>query len=253
MRARAGNVERAALRRSFAGRAGAAGIVMTLALAGGASASSLRAVRAGADPCTEESPVASAIGDPFGYFDGVGDNLSQNVLSDTVTLIGWALDPTIEAACAAGIVVVSFSQVVTAPCPYKVNTNWASVNHDIPTWMANVLGGEGKILLDEGLPGSPISEASNIEIANVLSIKTSSASVLVDRLIRQRMLKRRHDDKDRRVVWVTATPQGRKVVAQILRQKRRSIQEIFAPLSDRERQDYLSALLKVKSHFEKDI
>lgn len=80
-----------------------------------------------------------------------------------------ALDPTIEAACAAGIVVVSFSQVVTAPCPYKVNTNWASVNHDIPTWMANVLGGKGKILLDEGLPGSPISEASNIEIANVLS------------------------------------------------------------------------------------
>ena len=59
---------------------------------------------------------------------------------------------------------VSFSQVVTAPCPYKVNTNWASVNHDIPTWMANVLGGKGKILFDEGLPGSPISEASNIEI-----------------------------------------------------------------------------------------
>jgi hypothetical protein len=26
------------------------------------------------------------------------------------------------------------SQVVTAPCPYKVNTNWAHVNHDIPTW-----------------------------------------------------------------------------------------------------------------------
>ena len=43
-----------------------------------------------------------------------------------------ALDPTIERACAAGIVVVSFSQVVTAPCPYKVNTNWAHVNHDIP-------------------------------------------------------------------------------------------------------------------------
>ena len=80
-----------------------------------------------------------------------------------------ALDPTIEAACAAGIVVVSFSQVVTAPCPYKVNTNWASVNHDIPTWMANVLGGKGKILLDEGLPGSPISEASNVEIEKVLS------------------------------------------------------------------------------------
>jgi ribose transport system substrate-binding protein len=79
-----------------------------------------------------------------------------------------ALDPTIEAACAAGIVVVSFSQVVTAPCPYKLNTNWASVNHDIPTWLANVLGGKGKIIVDRGLPGSPISEASNKEIEHVL-------------------------------------------------------------------------------------
>jgi ribose transport system substrate-binding protein len=79
-----------------------------------------------------------------------------------------ALDPTLERACAAGIVVVSFSQVVTAECPYKINTNWDHVNHDIPTWLANVLGGEGKVIVDRGLPGSPISEASNKEIEKVL-------------------------------------------------------------------------------------
>jgi ribose transport system substrate-binding protein len=79
-----------------------------------------------------------------------------------------ALDPTLERACKAGIVVVSFSQVVTAECPYKVNTNWAHVNHDIPTWLANVLGGKGKVIVDRGLPGSPISEASNKEIEKVL-------------------------------------------------------------------------------------
>jgi ribose transport system substrate-binding protein len=79
-----------------------------------------------------------------------------------------ALDPTLERACAAGIVVISFSQVVTADCPYKLNTNWAHVNHDIPTWLANVLGGKGKVIVDRGLPGSPISEASNKEIEKVL-------------------------------------------------------------------------------------
>jgi ribose transport system substrate-binding protein len=79
-----------------------------------------------------------------------------------------ALDPTLERACAAGIVVVSFSQVVTAPCPWKVNTDWAKVNHDIPTWLANALGGKGKVIVDRGLPGSPISEASNKEIEKVL-------------------------------------------------------------------------------------
>lgn len=80
-----------------------------------------------------------------------------------------ALDPTLERACAAGIVVVSFSQVVTAPCPWKVNTDWASTNHDIPVWLAEVLGGKGKIIVDRGLPGSPISEASNKEIEAVLA------------------------------------------------------------------------------------
>jgi ribose transport system substrate-binding protein len=80
-----------------------------------------------------------------------------------------ALNPTIEAACAAGIVVISFSAVVSAPCPYKLNTNWDTINHDIPVWLANVLGGKGKIIVDRGLPGSPISEASNKEIERVLA------------------------------------------------------------------------------------
>ena len=80
-----------------------------------------------------------------------------------------ALDPTLERACAAGIVVVSFSQVVTAHCPWKVNTNWAHINHDLPTWLATVLGGKGKIIVDRGLPGSPISEATNKEIEAVMA------------------------------------------------------------------------------------
>ena len=79
-----------------------------------------------------------------------------------------ALDPTLERACAAGIVVVSFSQVVTADCPYKVNTNWAHLNHDLPTWLATVLGGKGKVIVDRGLPGSPISEAATKEFEKVL-------------------------------------------------------------------------------------
>lgn len=80
-----------------------------------------------------------------------------------------ALNPTLKRACDAGIVVVSYSQVVTEPCAYKINTNWDHVNHDIPVWMAEVLGGKGKIIVDKGLPGSPISEASNKEIEKVLA------------------------------------------------------------------------------------
>jgi N-acetylmuramoyl-L-alanine amidase len=67
-------------------------IVVGLAAASAWASSVKGTVRAGLDPCTNESPVAAALGDPFGHFDGVGTNLSQNVVSNTVPLIGWALD-----------------------------------------------------------------------------------------------------------------------------------------------------------------
>ena len=85
------------------------------------------------------------------------------------------------------------------------------------------------------------------DIARILSIRTSSASVLVDRLVRQRMLRREHDRNDRRVVWARATARGRKVVSQIVQQKRRSIKAIFGPLTAKERSSYLAVLLKVKA------
>src|ERR1041385_6634325 len=48
-------------------------------------------------------------------------------------------------------------------------------------------------------------------IANNLGIKMSSASTLVDRLIREKMLTRCHDLKDRRIVWIRLTAKGEKV------------------------------------------
>jgi ribose transport system substrate-binding protein len=69
-----------------------------------------------------------------------------------------ALNPTIEKACAAGIVVVSFDQVVTADCAYKVSSNWDTMTHDLATWMVAAIGGKGKVLVDRGLAGAPISD-----------------------------------------------------------------------------------------------
>lgn len=85
------------------------------------------------------------------------------------------------------------------------------------------------------------------EIAKVLAIQTSSASVLVDRLIRGKMLARSRDEKDRRVVWIRATPKARQVMKRIMNQKRQSIKGIFGGLSERERRQYLAILLKIKA------
>ena len=88
------------------------------------------------------------------------------------------------------------------------------------------------------------------EIARLLSINVSSASVLVDRLIRQKMLWRKQDRRDRRVIWIHVTPKGRQVVSDIRRQKCRTIKAIFGHLSDKERAQYLAVLLKVKSRLD---
>ena len=86
------------------------------------------------------------------------------------------------------------------------------------------------------------------EMARVLSTRRSSASTLIDRLVRSQLMSRTHDEKDRRIVWVSLTPKGKKTLLQILEQKKKSMKVIFGVLTPRERRQYLSALLKVRAH-----
>ncbi len=83
------------------------------------------------------------------------------------------------------------------------------------------------------------------EIAKSLSIQMSSTTVLVDRLIRGKMLSRERDKMDRRLVWIQITEKGKKVIRTILTQKQRSIEEIFGLLKAQERTQYLRILRKV--------
>lgn len=69
-----------------------------------------------------------------------------------------ALNPTLQQACSAGILVFSFDQVVTAPCAYKLPQDYEKQGLDMVTWLATVLKGKGNILMDTGLPGIAISE-----------------------------------------------------------------------------------------------
>jgi ribose transport system substrate-binding protein len=70
---------------------------------------------------------------------------------------GDALNPTIERACRAGIVVVSFDQVVSAACAFKVQADFDAMASGQGAWMVAALRGHGKILVDRGLAGAPVS------------------------------------------------------------------------------------------------
>ena len=73
---------------------------------------------------------------------------------------GEALNPVVQKACAAGILVISFDQIVSADCAYKLESDWNRAPVVEAEWLVNKLGGKGSILVDRGLAGAPISAAA---------------------------------------------------------------------------------------------
>jgi ribose transport system substrate-binding protein len=71
-----------------------------------------------------------------------------------------ALNPTIQQACDAGILVYSFDQTATAECGYQLPYAYAKQAHDMATWMCAMNEGQsGEVIADLGLSGVPISDA----------------------------------------------------------------------------------------------
>ena len=68
-----------------------------------------------------------------------------------------ALNPTIQKACDAGILVIAFDQIVTADCAYTMESDWGRAPQVEAEWIVKKLGGKGEIFVDRGLAGAPIS------------------------------------------------------------------------------------------------
>jgi ribose transport system substrate-binding protein len=68
-----------------------------------------------------------------------------------------ALNATIARACAQGILVISFDQVITAPCAWKIDSDFSKQWPWTAEWLAATLHGKGTVFLDRGLPGLPLS------------------------------------------------------------------------------------------------
>jgi DNA-binding MarR family transcriptional regulator len=135
-----------------------------------------------------------------------------------------------------------FSREVTEIMPFLLREFVKREKNDLAT---------GRISFPQMVALDLLAQRSRVkmsEIAHALSVQLSTATPLVDRLICEGMAARSRDDKDRRLVWVTATAKGRKVVGDILREKQASIRAIFGALTDEERAQYLCVLKKVRCH-----
>ena len=76
------------------------------------------------------------------------DVLLINAASET------ALNGTIERACAAGITVVSFDSVASAPCNYQLNFDFLGYKAEQAEAVMEMLGGQGNIIVVRGVRGS---------------------------------------------------------------------------------------------------
>lgn len=83
------------------------------------------------------------------------------------------------------------------------------------------------------------------ELAQSLEISRPAATGLIDRLIAQRLVQRENLEEDRRTIKVSITPKGKKIVANIWEQKRRTLIKVFSQLSVRDRKEHLLILERV--------
>ena len=76
-------------------------------------------------------------------------------------------------------------------------------------WVLEYLSREGGCLMSE--------------LAQCLKISRPAATGLIDRLISQGLVRRENLEDDRRTIKVSITPKGKKIVANIWEQKRRTL------------------------------
>jgi ribose transport system substrate-binding protein len=80
-----------------------------------------------------------------------------------------ALNGAIQKACSAGVTVVVFDSLATAPCAYKVAFNYNQYGKLEAQFMAQQLGGKGNLLMVRGIPGNTVDQDIYSGVQSVLA------------------------------------------------------------------------------------
>lgn len=91
------------------------------------------------------------------------------------------------------------------------------------------------------------------ELAHHLSVSMAAVTGIVDRLVRNGFALRGSVPGDRRVVNISITAQGRKVIERHNRARHKAIMDMFGYLSAEDRAKYLEILTKIHQHLKKDV
>ena len=83
------------------------------------------------------------------------------------------------------------------------------------------------------------------DLASVLNVPASTATYIVDNMVRKGYLKRTHDRSDRRLVWLEMSGKGVEVFSCLLEGKVQRAEEILGSLSEEEAETVLFLLNRI--------
>ena len=83
------------------------------------------------------------------------------------------------------------------------------------------------------------------EIANMFHVTPPAATLMIDGLVRTKLLARVMDQKDRRSVRVAITPKGKQLLERGITNKIKEMKRIFAVLTPAERTHFVGVLKKI--------
>lgn len=89
-------------------------------------------------------------------------------------------------------------------------------------------------------------ETKMSSLANFMSVSTAAITGIVDRLVRERFVVRLNEPQDRRIIKVRLTPKGLDLVKKSNHQRQQMVVSIFGKISQKEREDYLKILTRIR-------
>jgi DNA-binding MarR family transcriptional regulator len=95
-------------------------------------------------------------------------------------------------------------------------------------------------------------ESRMTDLARHMNVSTPAMTGIVERLVRNNYVSRLFDEHDRRIIRISLTSKGAGVVQKINEQRRQMIVKIFGQISQKERDDYLRILGRIREVMQKD-
>ncbi len=83
------------------------------------------------------------------------------------------------------------------------------------------------------------------DLAHQTALSVSGLTAVIDRLVERRLIERRRAERDRRIVLVSLTPQGRRLHEQARQHRQQVATAMLAPLNDREQRVFLTLMRKI--------